>query len=140
MDSADTQELPRDTDEVWPIYDEAMTAALTPDQQIQTLREELRHYEHLYYVLDAPELTDAQYDGLMERLKALEREHPELVTADSPSQRVGGKPRDGFAKTGALAGDAVAGQCIFGSGSAGLGTPGCEAACRAQRSCGMCAS
>jgi DNA ligase (NAD+) len=76
-----------------------MTAALSPDQQIQALRDELRHHEHLYYVLDAPEMTDAQYDALMNRLKKLEVEHPELVTADSPSQRVGGKPREGFVKT-----------------------------------------
>jgi DNA ligase (NAD+) len=76
-----------------------MAAALTPDQQIQALRDELRHHEHLYYVLDSPELTDAQYDALMNRLKKLEAEHPELVTADSPSQRVGGKPREGFVKT-----------------------------------------
>ncbi len=74
-------------------------AALTPDQQIEALREDLRHHEHLYYVLDAPELTDAQYDALMNRLKALESEHPDLITPDSPSQRVGGKPREGFSKT-----------------------------------------
>jgi DNA ligase, NAD-dependent len=76
-----------------------MTAALTPDQQIQELRDELRHHEHLYYVLDAPELTDAQYDAKMNQLKKLEAEHPDLVTADSPTQRVGGKPREGFVKT-----------------------------------------
>lgn len=76
-----------------------MAAALTPDQQIQALRDELRHHEHLYYVLDAPELTDAQYDERMNRLKQLESEHPELITADSPTQRVGGKPREGFIKT-----------------------------------------
>src|SRR5271170_8055025 len=76
-----------------------MAKARTPDQQIEALRDELRHHEHLYYVLDAPEITDAQYDVLMNKLKALEKEHPELVTADSPSQRVGGKPREGFVKT-----------------------------------------
>jgi len=76
-----------------------MPTAPTPDQQIQALRDELRHHEHLYYVLDAPELTDAQYDALLNRLKALEAEHPDLVTPDSPTQRVGGKPRDGFLKT-----------------------------------------
>ena len=76
-----------------------MTAALTPDQKIQALRDELRHHEHLYYVLDAPELTDAQYDAKMNQLKKLEAEHPDLVTADSPTQRVGGKPREGFVKT-----------------------------------------
>ncbi|HEY4009734.1 MAG TPA: NAD-dependent DNA ligase LigA [Acidobacteriaceae bacterium] len=72
--------------------------ALTPDQQIESLRDELRHHEHLYYVLDAPEWTDAQYDAAMNRLKALEAEHPELITPDSPTQRVGGKPKEGFAK------------------------------------------
>ena len=75
-----------------------MAKELTADQQIEALREELRHHEHLYYVLDAPEITDAQYDAVMNKLKKLEQEHPELVTADSPTQRVGGKPREGFAK------------------------------------------
>jgi DNA ligase (NAD+) len=76
-----------------------MAAELNPDQQIQALRDELRHHEHLYHVLDTPELTDAQYDALMNRLKKLEAEHPDLVTTDSPTQRVGGKPREGFVKT-----------------------------------------
>jgi DNA ligase (NAD+) len=58
----------------------------------------LRHHEHLYYVLDAPEISDAQYDALMRELQSLETAHPELVTPDSPSQRVGGKPREGFVK------------------------------------------
>jgi DNA ligase (NAD+) len=52
----------------------------------------------LYYVLDQPEISDAEYDKLMQQLKALEAEHPELITADSPTQRVGGKPREGFVK------------------------------------------
>ena len=73
-------------------------AELTAEQQIERLREEIRHHEHLYYGLDAPELSDAEYDALMNRLKALEAEHPELVTADSPTQRVGGKPKEGFVK------------------------------------------
>ncbi len=72
--------------------------ALSPDQQIESLRDELRHHEHLYYVLDAPEWTDAQYDAAMNRLKALEAEHPSLITPDSPTQRVGGKPKEGFPK------------------------------------------
>jgi DNA ligase (NAD+) len=71
---------------------------LTPDQQIETLREELRHHEHLYYVLDEPVWTDAQYDARMNELRRLESEHPELVTPDSPTQRVGGKPKEGFVK------------------------------------------
>src|SRR3984885_9316075 len=75
-----------------------MARSLSPDQQIQELRDRLRHHEHLYYVEDSPELTDAQYDVLMNKLKKLEAEHPEQVTPDSPSQRVGGKPKDGFAK------------------------------------------
>ena len=79
------------------LYNSAMPKAV--EQQIEALREELRHHEHLYYVLDAPEISDAEYDGRMNRLKALETEHPELVTPDSPTQRVGGKPREGFAKT-----------------------------------------
>ena len=71
---------------------------ISVEAEAEKLREELRHHEHLYYVMDAPVLTDAQYDGLMNQLKALEAEHPELVTADSPTQRVGGKPADGFKK------------------------------------------
>src|ERR1700744_6337023 len=77
---------------------EPISTAPTPAQQIQSLRDEIVHHEHLYYVLDAPVLTDAQYDALMNSLKALEAAHPELVTSDSPTQRVGGKPRDGFLK------------------------------------------
>jgi DNA ligase (NAD+) len=76
-----------------------MPSHLSPDKQIEALRDDIRHHEHLYYVLDAPELTDAEYDARMNHLKALEAEHPELVTPDSPTQRVGGKPRDGFVKT-----------------------------------------
>lgn len=75
-----------------------MATALKVEQQIQELREEIRHHEHLYYVLDTPEITDAEYDSLMNRLKKLEEQHPELITPDSPTQRVGGKPREGFAK------------------------------------------
>src|SRR5437763_4839766 len=66
--------------------------------EIECLREEIRHHEYRYYVLDDPELSDAEFDCLMEQLKKLEAEHPELVTPDSPTQRVGGKPREGFVK------------------------------------------
>jgi DNA ligase (NAD+) len=76
----------------------AMPSSLTIGQQIDALRDDLRHHEHLYYVLDAPVWTDAQYDRAMNQLKALEAEHPELLTPDSPTQRVGGKPKDGFQK------------------------------------------
>jgi DNA ligase (NAD+) len=67
-------------------------------EKIAALREEIRHHERLYYVLDAPEISDAAYDALMQELKQLEKTHPELVTSDSPTQRVGGKPKEGFAK------------------------------------------
>ncbi len=67
-------------------------------EEIEQLRETLRRHEYLYYVLDQPEITDAEYDALMNRLRRLEAEHPELVTPDSPTQRVGGKPREGFVK------------------------------------------
>src|SRR6185437_16205857 len=68
------------------------------ERQIDELRETIRHHEHLYYVLDAPELPDAEFDRLMQQLKKLEAAHPELITADSPTQRVGGQPREGVAK------------------------------------------
>ncbi len=64
-------------------------------RQVEALREEIRRHEHRYYVLDAPEISDAEFDGLMRRLQALENEHPELVVPESPTQRVGGAPRAG---------------------------------------------
>ncbi len=67
-------------------------------KRIDELREELRHHEYQYYVLDSPEISDAEYDMRMRELRMLEARHPELVTPDSPSQRVGGKPKEGFAK------------------------------------------
>ncbi|MBI2681959.1 MAG: NAD-dependent DNA ligase LigA [Acidobacteriales bacterium] len=67
-------------------------------QQAEALREKIRHHEHLYYVLDAPQISDAEFDELVNRLKALENEHPEMVTPDSPTQRVGGRPAEGFQK------------------------------------------
>src|SRR6266852_601202 len=66
--------------------------------EVEALRNTLRRHEHLYYVLDQPEVSDAEYDALMNRLRDLETQHPELLTPDSPSQRVGGKPREGFVK------------------------------------------
>jgi DNA ligase (NAD+) len=67
-------------------------------RKIEKLRNELRRHEHLYYVLDAPEIGDAEYDALMNELKKLETAQPDLVTPDSPTQRVGGKPAEGFKK------------------------------------------
>src|SRR5580658_5039584 len=67
-------------------------------RQIDELREKLHYHEYLYYVVDQPEISDAEYDRMMRRLQELEAAHPELVTPDSPTQRVGGKAREGFVK------------------------------------------
>ena len=74
------------------------TIAQDVEAKLEDLRERIRHHEYCYFVLDAPEISDAAFDALMRELKALEAEHPELVTADSPTQRVGGKPEGSFAK------------------------------------------
>ncbi len=74
------------------------SAAKEVEKKIEALREKIRHHEYLYYVLDNPEISDADFDKLMQQLKELEAEHPSLVTPDSPTQRVGGKPREGFVK------------------------------------------
>ena len=68
------------------------------EKKIEALREKIRYHEHRYYVLDDPEITDAEFDKLINELKKLEAEHPDLITPDSPTQRVGGKPREGFVK------------------------------------------
>jgi DNA ligase (NAD+) len=68
------------------------------EAELEDLREKLHHHEYLYHVLDQPEISDAEYDQMMRRLKELEATHPELVTPDSPTQRVGGKAREGFVK------------------------------------------
>ncbi len=65
-------------------------------RQIEKLRDEIRRHDELYYVEAAPEISDREYDELMERLQKLEVEHPELITPDSPTQRVGGRPAEGF--------------------------------------------
>ena len=64
--------------------------------EIERLREQIREHDHRYYVLAEPTISDRQYDRLLERLRRLEREYPELVTADSPTQRVAGQPIEGF--------------------------------------------
>jgi len=73
-----------------------MSAAI--EKKIEALREKIRHHEYRYYVLDDPEITDAEFDKLMDELKRLEAETPALISPDSPTQRVGGKPREGFVK------------------------------------------
>src|SRR5262252_6642612 len=81
-----------------PIIFPAMPAAKEAEKKIEALREKIRHHERLYYVLDQPEVSDQDFDQLMQQLQKLEAEHPELITPDSPTQRVGGKPREGFVK------------------------------------------
>ena len=66
-------------------------------ERINALRNELDRHNHLYHVLDQPEISDAQYDALMSELRDLEQANPELVTAESPTQRVGAEPAEGFA-------------------------------------------
>jgi DNA ligase (NAD+) len=73
-------------------------AAKDLGKKIESLRDKIRHHESLYYVLDSPEISDAEFDKLMQQLKQIESDHPDLVTPDSPTQRVGGKPREGFVK------------------------------------------
>lgn len=64
--------------------------------RVAALRQQINHHNHLYYVLDAPEISDAEYDRLLRELQALEQQHPALVTPDSPTQRVGAKPLQKF--------------------------------------------
>jgi DNA ligase (NAD+) len=73
-----------------------MATAKHIQDDLESLREEIRHHEYRYYVLDDPEIPDAEFDRLMSQLKRLEAENPELITPDSPTQRVGGKPREGL--------------------------------------------
>jgi DNA ligase (NAD+) len=75
-----------------------MPAVKDVEKKIEALREKIRHHEHRYYVQDNPEISDADFDKLMQQLKDLEGQKPGLVTPDSPTQRVGGKPREGFVK------------------------------------------
>src|ERR1700676_2310229 len=74
------------------------TAAKDIEKKIEAVREKIRHHEYRYFVLDDPEISDAEFDQLMIQLKKLEGEHPALITPDSPTQRVGGKPREGVVK------------------------------------------
>src|SRR5713101_8216815 len=76
----------------------AKAAPANVKKELEELREKLRYREYRYYVLDEPEISDAAYDRMMNRLKELEAAHPELVTPDSLTVRVGGAPREGFTK------------------------------------------
>jgi DNA ligase (NAD+) len=70
----------------------------TPAQRVEELREQLRYHNYRYHVLDDPVASDAEYDALMRELRALEEAHPDLITPDSPTRRVGGTPSEKFAK------------------------------------------
>lgn len=74
------------------------SAAPSVQNRVQELRSQIEHHERQYYVLDDPQITDAEYDRLVRELQALEAANPELLTPESPTQRVGGKPREGFVK------------------------------------------
>jgi DNA ligase (NAD+) len=85
------------------VYHNAMETKVAVDkaahrEEIEALRKTIRHHEHQYYVLDQPEISDQEYDRLMRELQRLEAEWPELAVPDSPTMRVGGKPREGFVK------------------------------------------
>jgi DNA ligase (NAD+) len=71
-------------------------AAKAIAKEIEQLRDEIRRHDELYYVGNTPEISDREYDQLLESLQKLEAEHPELITPDSPTQRVGGRPAEGF--------------------------------------------
>lgn len=73
-----------------------MTASSDTARQIESLRDEIRHHNYRYHVLDDPEVPDAEYDRLVRKLQEMEREHPELITPDSPTQRVGDEPIGAF--------------------------------------------
>jgi DNA ligase (NAD+) len=83
---------------VAPAASTAPAVPLTPASRAEALRAQLHRWAHAYYTLDAPEVPDAEYDRVFRELQALEAAHPELLTPDSPTQRVGGKVLDGFAK------------------------------------------
>lgn len=73
-----------------------MNSKASVAQQINRLRDEINHHNYLYYVLDAPEIPDAEYDRLLRELQSLEKDHPDLITPDSPTQRVGAAPLEAF--------------------------------------------
>ncbi len=74
-------------------------AARNLQRAAEELRDKIRYHEHRYHVLDHPEISDAEFDRLMQELKSLEAAHPELVVPDSPTQRVGGKPRSPYSRS-----------------------------------------
>ena len=92
-------------------------------KQVEELRRELDRHNHLYYVLDQPEISDAEYDRLFTELKQLEEEYPELQTPDSPTQRVGAEPLASIHPGAPSPADALAGQRPQRAGAGGLASP-----------------
>jgi len=85
--------------------------------QIASLRKEIEHHNNLYYVQDQPEISDSEYDSLVQKLLALESEHQEFVSLDSPTQRVGAPPPGRFFQDHSPDSDALLGQCNGGKGT-----------------------
>ncbi|MEI6703144.1 MAG: NAD-dependent DNA ligase LigA, partial [Deltaproteobacteria bacterium] len=77
-------------------FSDIVTPQQSPEEKIKELRCLIEYHDRRYYQLDAPEISDADYDSLFRELSALEERHPELITPESPTQRVGGAPVDGF--------------------------------------------
>ena len=73
------------------------TTVSSPEERLKELRDAIRYHEECYYVRNAPEISDEQFDALLHELERLEADHPDLVTQDSPTQRVAGRPVEGFA-------------------------------------------
>src|SRR5438132_8566312 len=73
-----------------------MSMSTAPEQRLKELRDAIRHHEERYYIHSDPEISDEEFDQLLHELERLEREHPDLVTADSPTQRVAGRAAEGF--------------------------------------------
>lgn len=91
--------------------------AMDPAARIKELREQINYHNYRYYVLDDPVISDAEFDQLMRELERLEAEHPELVTPDSPTQRVGAPPVGGFRHGRAPGAHAEPGQRLFSRGA-----------------------
>ena len=75
-----------------------MTVPAAITQELDSLKDQIRHHNYRYHVLDDPEVPDAEYDRLMRRLQVLEQQYPQLIMADSPTQRVGDAPISAFGK------------------------------------------
>ena len=111
---------------------------MSPDAaaEIARLREEIRHHDRKYYVEAAPEISDLEYDRLIERLKKLEAEHPELVTPDSPTQRIGDQPVEGLDAGRASRADALDREHLQPRRVEEIRRPGGQAAAGRSRSSG----